>query len=189
MWFNGVPFIVSTRRKQHCQFGKLYFIERTASSGRTHLQGTNKIGCPAHVHVSFPRLLCPKPVHLNLESWRKKNATRINELKESLAAGKKVDTETKYYFVLLPTKEAHRSYHPTSGPAGFAQRVHPKIIEKINLLVGEGITEVEEVKCALRHYVLHVLFPDPNNRPNETNRAYYPTKTDIKNMSTRHSWT
>ena len=65
-------------------------------------------------------------------------------------------TETKY-FVLLPTKEAHESYHPTSGPAGFAQRVHPKIIEKINLLV----REVEEVKRALRHYVLHVLFPDP----------------------------
>ena len=182
--FNGVPFIVSTTRKQHCQFGKLYFKERTASSGRTRLQGTRKIGCPAHVHVHeltlFPSFAVSEACTLGSRKLKETKARKINELKESLAAGKKVDTETKY-FVLLPTKEAHGSYHPTSGPAGFAQRVHPKIIEKINVLVGEGITEVEEVKRALRHYVLHILFPDPNNRPDETNRAYYPTKTDIKN--------
>ena len=72
------------------------------------------------------------------------------ELKESLATGKKVETETKYF--VLPTKEAYGSYHPTSGPAGFSLRVHPKIIERINTLVGEGIMEVQEVKHALRHY-------------------------------------
>ena len=83
--------------------------------------------------------------------------------------GKKVDTETRY-FVLLPTVEAHVNSHPTSGAAGFAQRVHPKIS---NTLVGEGITDVQEVKRTLRH---HVLFPDPSNRPNE---AYYPANIDI----------
>ena len=184
MTFNGVPFIVSTTRKQHCQFGKLYFKERTASSGQTRLQGTRKIGCPAHVHVHeltlFPSFAVSEACALGSRKLKEIKAIKINELKESLAAGKKVD-RNKIYFVLLPTKEAHGSYHPTSGPAGFAQRVHPKIIEKINVLVGEGITEVEEVKRALRHYVLHILFPDPNNRPDETNRAYYPTKTDIKN--------
>ena len=89
-------------------------------------------------------------------------------------------TQTKY-FILLPTKEAHGNYHPTTGPSGFAQRVHPRIIEKINALVGEGTTEVQEVKRALRHYVFHTLFPDPSNRPSENNRAYYPTNTDINN--------
>ena len=62
--------------------------------------------------------------------------------------GKKVYTETRY-FVLLPTVEAHVNSHPTSGAAGFAQRVHPKISEKVNTLVGEGITDVQEVKRAL----------------------------------------
>ena len=93
--------------------------------------------------------------------------------------GKKVYTKTRY-FVLLPTVEAHVNSHPTSGAAGFAQRVHPKISEKVNTL-GEGITDVQEVKRTLRHYIIHVLFPDPSNRPNETNRAYYPTNIDIKN--------
>ena len=31
------------------------------------------------------------------------------------------------------------------------------------------------------HYILHILFPNPSNRPDETNRVYYPTNTDIKN--------
>ena len=187
MTFNGVPFIVSTTRKQHCQFGKLYYKERPASSGRTRLQGTRKIGCPAHVHVyeltlfpSFAITTESEDCKLGSRKLKEIKARKITELKESLAIGKKVETETKY-FVLLPTKGAHGSYHPTSGAAGFAQRVHPKIIEKINLLVGEGTTEVQEIKRALRHYVLHVLFPDPSNRPDDTNRAYYPTNTDIEN--------
>ena len=100
-------------------------------------------------------------------------------MKKCLAAGDKLATQTKY-FILLPTNAAHGNYHPTSGTSGFSQRVHSKIIEKINALVGEGTTEVQEVKRALRHYVLH-LFPDPTDRPSESNRAYYPTSTDIKN--------
>ena len=185
--FDGVPFIVSATRKQHCQFGKLYFKERPASSGRTRLQGTRKTGCPAHVHVHeltlFPSFAVSgksEAGSLGARKLKDMKAKKIEELKESLATGKTIATQTKY-FVLLPTREAHKSYHPTSGPAGFAQRVHPKIIDQVNTLVGEGITEVREVKHALRHYVLHILFPDPNNRPSETNRAYYPTNTDIKN--------
>ena len=107
-------------------------------------------------------------------------ATKMAALKKVLVSGEEVETTTKY-FVLLPTVQAHGKYHPTSGLAGFAQKVHPKITEKINTLVGEGITELQEVKRALRHYVIHCLFPDPKDRPCETNRAYYPTNTDIKN--------
>ena len=135
MTFNGVPFIVSTIRKQHCQFGQHYFKERTASSGRIRLQGTRKIGCPAHVHVHeltlFPSFAVSSESEvcsLGSRKLKELKAKKITELKESLATGKKLETETKY-FVLLPTKEAHANYHPTSGPAGFAQRVHPKIIE------------------------------------------------------------
>lgn len=110
-------------------------------------------------------------------------AKQITELKQLLThTGEDVETETKYY-VLLPTEQAHENYHPTSGLAGFAQRVQPKFIEKISTLVGEGVTEIQEVKRALRHYVVHSLFPDPSNCPNETNRAYYPTYTDIKILS------
>ena len=106
--FNGVPFIVSTR-KQHCQFGKLYYKERAASSGLTRLQGTRKIGCPAHVHVhelplfpSFAVTSESEDCKLGSRKLKEIKARKITDLKETLATGKKVETETKY-FVLLST--------------------------------------------------------------------------------------
>ncbi len=182
--FDGIPFIVSSIRKQHCQFGHQYFKGRTSTSSRTRLQGTRKVGCPAHIHVHelilFPSFAVsnePSNHSLGSRKMKETKATKIAALKQVLLTGKEVETQKKYY-VLVPTVQAHGNYHPTSGLAGFAQRVHPKITEKINTLVGEGI---QEVKRALRHYVIHCLFPDPQNRPGETNRAYYPTNTDIKN--------
>ena len=54
-------------------------------------------------------------------------------------------TATKYH-VLLPTEEAHHSFHETKGAAGYAQRIHPKLVEKTYELVSEGITDRQEVK-------------------------------------------
>ena len=86
-------------------------------------------------------------------------AKEITELKESLAMGRKLETVTKY-LILLPAFEGHQNYDPTFGAAGIALKVHPKISDKIKTLVGEGITDIHEIKRALRHHVMHVLFPD-----------------------------
>ena len=81
--------------------------------------------------------------------------------------------------VSLPFAEAHHTTHPTGGVYGMAQKVHPKLLEKIHQLVSEGVTVVSEMKRALDHYVKYELcrdsLPDPNNH------AYYPTNNDIKN--------
>ena len=76
-------------------------------------------------------------------------------------------------------EEVHRAYHKTHGAASYAQRVHPKLIEKIYELVSEGTTEIQEVKRALKHYVQHSLCADI--KPDVTDRAYYPTSTDVHN--------
>jgi len=102
------------------------------------------------------------------------------ELQKALRSGTKVDTQTKY-FVLLPGIKAHEAFHPTSGAACFAQKIHPKLVEKVHELVAEGITDVREIKRALKQYVNRILYPDSTNRPDETNRAYFPTMKDIKN--------
>ena len=49
-------------------------------------------------------------------------------------------------------------YHETHGAASYAQRLHPKLIEKSHELGSEGTTQVQEVKRALKHYVQHCLF-------------------------------
>ena len=79
----------------------------------------------------------------------------------------------------MPGEEAHHEYHETHGAASYAQRIHPKLIEQIYELVGEGTTEVQEVKRALKHYVQHSLCADV--KPDLTDRAYYPTSTDVHN--------
>ena len=82
------------------------------------------------------------------------------------------------YFVSLPTNEAHEKVHPTGIAGGMSQRVHHKISQKIKDLVKEGITDVQEVKRALRFFVKTDM---KENLPSENNRAYYPTNTDIRN--------
>ena len=57
------------------------------------------------------------------------------------------------YFVSLPTNDAHERVHPTGKVGGMSQSVHPKISQKIESLVKEGITDVQEVKRHLRCYV------------------------------------
>ena len=67
----------------------------------------------------------------------------------------------------------------TGGMHALAQRVHPKVQMKIQEIVGAGITEVSEVKRALRLYISKELsFPNP---PNRDDRAYYPTNHDMLN--------
>ena len=87
------------------------------------------------------------------------------------------------YYVSLPTAQAHHSIHPTGGIFGMAQKLHPKLVEKIHQLVSEGVISVCEMKRALDHYVKYDLChgspPDPNDR------AYHPSNNDIKNHINR----
>ena len=69
----------------------------------------------------------------------------MTQLKQDLAALKPVQRVNKYY-VSLPTQEAHRSHPIGPGVAGFAQKMHPKIADKICELVSEGTTAVPEIR-------------------------------------------
>jgi len=108
---------------------------------------------------------------------------RLAELKYALTNGNKVELLTKY-FVLLPEQKAHENFHPIGDAALFTERVHPKVMQKIHDLVADGITAVQEIKKALRHYVLHVLIPETEIITDEANRTYFPTTIDIQIMYT-----
>ena len=59
-----------------------------------------------------------------------------------------------------------------------SQRVHPMVSKRIEDLVKEGITELQEVKHTLPFFVRTDM---KANVPSENNRAFYPTNTDIRN--------
>ena len=148
------------------------------------LQGTRKIGCPAHLNVHtiqlFPEFGIPDKdaTRMGVRKLKEMKSKKLSELKAVIAGNKTLDKLAKY-FVLLPKQEAHHSYHRTSGEVGFSQRIHPKLVDKINELVSEGATDTQEVKRALKRYVLHVLCPD--QKIAFSNRTYFPTTTDIRN--------
>ena len=79
--------------------------------------------------------------HTVSQSPKKTEADKKKTLRQALTKYEKVNQVTKYH-LLLPTEQAHHSFHPTHGPASYAQQTHPKVIEMIYELVTEGITEV-----------------------------------------------
>ena len=176
--------MVTEIRKLDCQFGRHYYKEKQSKSTRTCLQGTRKIGCKAHVEIRS--IVVYVDFHINKEEvlslsprkLKEKKKENLNRLHQSLAENENVRAVTRYH-ILLPEEEAHHAFHPTHGPASYAQRVHPKLIEKIYELVADGTTEVCEVKRALKYHVSNVLCPDL--KPDPTDRSYFPTTTDIRN--------
>lgn len=173
--FDGIPFTVAEIHKFYCQFGPQYYKEH-ASKLHIRLQGTRKMGCPAHIHIHKLHLYLTFNVAnveatLGSRKLKEVRAKRLAELKEDMTKGIKVEFQTKY-FVLLHEQRAHENFHPIGNAALFTGKVHPRIIQKIHDLVADGITSVQEVKKALRH-VLHVLGSEIKIKPDEASRTYY----------------
>ena len=72
----------------------------------------------------------------------------------------------------MPTWDGHTK-HPTDDASGYAEKVHPLIAQKISEFVSEGMTEVHEVKRALRQYV-HTRFSQQYQcQPLPSDRAFH----------------
>ena len=90
--FDDTPFTVAAIHKLHCQFGNHYYKEHSANCSKSiRLQGTRKIGCPAHIHIHkllvYPEFNVPPNVTASLGTGQLKEmgAKRLGELKEALA--------------------------------------------------------------------------------------------------------
>ena len=146
---------------------------------RIRLQGTRKIGCPAVIHIReyvlYPAYKISDTDFQSNWQLRKEKERMLGMLREDLWHKKDVKKTVKC-FVSLPMEEAHHNTHKTGGMHAMAQRIHPKIIAKIHELVEAGISELPEVKRALKLYVTTL----PQS-PNKDDRAYYPTNADLSN--------
>jgi len=104
---------------------------------------------------------------------------QLELLRKAIAKGDDIRTISKY-FVCLPSEAAH-SGHPTGSSGGFAQRIHPLLSEKISQLVAAGITDTNEVRRSLRFYVTNTLCKELGYQAKQSDRALYPTTTDVRN--------
>ena len=95
--FDGIPFTVAAIHKLHCQFGNHYYKEHLSKSSRIKLQGTRKIGCPAHIHIHklhlYPTFSVSNDVVAGLGSrkFKELRAKKLGELREALTKTSKVD--------------------------------------------------------------------------------------------------
>ena len=193
--FKNTPFQIGYKRDLDCQYGNHYYKNKQESSKgstkdakdkklpRLRTQGTRKQGCRACIHIReyvlFSEYSIEDDITKNMSKWklRQLKEEKIRILRNDIEKG--IAKSVRKYYVSLPSAEAHHTTHPTGGVYGMAQKVHPKLLEKIHQLVSEGVTVVSEMKRALNHYVKYELchdsLPDPNDR------AYHPTNNDIKN--------
>ena len=184
--FDGVPFTIEKETVYDCQYGKHYYKEKSLGK-RLCLQGTRKIGCHAHIKVKefnlYPNYKITSGTVSKRETKRLQEK-RLSELRTALTTNDKDIGTTvnvvKKFFVSLPSDEAH-SGHPVGKQSGFSQRIHPRLIQEIAQLVSAGITEKREVKRSLRYFVTNTLSKELGYVPQPSDRAMYPSDTDIHN--------
>ena len=136
---------------------------------RLRTQGTRKQGCKACIHIReyilFPEYSIGGDITSKVSKWklRQLKEEKIRILRDDIEKG--VAKSVHKYYVSSPSAKAHHTTHPTGGIYGMAQKVHPKLVEKIHQLVSKGVTVVSEMKHALDHYVKYDLCrdspPDP----------------------------
>lgn len=183
MSIENSPFQVVRKESRECQFGPHYFKKRERTSSRTYLQGTRKLGCPAHIEIREYRLYpeyalsAKETEELTGKQVRLAHEKKMSNLKQALFDGDSVQMKTMF-FVSLPTHDSHENCHPTGIVSGPAQKVHPLISKKIEDLVREGSVDANEVQRSLREYVRNRCSV---SKPSFTDRAYYPTVNDIRN--------
>ena len=117
--------------------------------------------------------------HISKSKEREMKRDSLQQLRKDLTlTPQDVRTEIKCH-ISLPTEEAHHKSHLTRGPHLMAQRVNPQISQRIMELVQEGMTNPQEVRKALNHYVRTVMCTE--NPPDPDDRAYFPANRDLKN--------
>lgn len=182
--FNDVPFSIGENKILDCQHGSHYYKRKKSMGKRVKLQGTRKMDCAAHI-VCHQYIIYPDYAISNAEremfttkrNERDMKEKKLNELRDCLKSGG-VKSVIKYY-ISLPTEEAHHKAHLTRGAHVMAQRINPDISKKIYELVQQdGITDIQEVRKVLNHYVRTSLCSHP---PDSDDRAYFPSSRDIKN--------
>ncbi len=139
---------------------------------RPRLQTTRKISCSARIIIKyFTRY--PEFAVADGAS-RETKAQCLDRLREELCN----DVGEERIFVSLPKATAHTG-HAVTKESGCANRVHPKVIEKIYDLVSMGITSAPLVRKTVKVFVEQELCTG-TSLPDKHDRTFYPTRRDIR---------
>jgi len=91
--------------------------------------------------------------------------------------------------VQLPLSSAHKGHDPSSIADQLCYKPHPEIKKKVEELVGDTRLTALSLKLVIDNWVSKVLIPKHMEEgiieklPQSLNRAYFPTRKDLLNMS------
>ena len=114
--FGNTPFRL-LERTLDCQFSKQYYKDKPRRSSTAMVQGTRKLGCPAHIEIKvyevFPEYSISESVitQNSRRELRMLKEEEVTHLKTALSTKDNVKS-VKKYFVSLPTSEVHNKTHP-----------------------------------------------------------------------------
>ena len=181
--FGNTPFRLLERRTLDCQFGKQYYKDKPRRSSRAMVQGTHKLGCPAHIEIKVYEVFPEYSISESVITQNSKRALRMlkeekmTHLNTALSMKDNVKSVKKYLYPCPQVKHTIRNT-PTGAIAGAVQKIHLLLSQKIESLVKEGTTDPCTVQRVLKEYIHESMRP---NLPCETDRSYYPTIADINN--------
>ena len=102
----------------------------------------------------------------------------MRNLKIALQNSENPPTST-FIHLKIPLLEVHN--HTIGAGSCFSRPIHPKLKNQIQVMVGQGITNIAFVKRALKQYVLNDLCGEDLQRPHNNDEAYFPSNTTIQN--------
>ena len=106
--FGNTPFRLLERRTLDCQFGKQYYKDKPRRSSRAMVQGTRKLGCPAHIEIKVYEVFPEYSISESVLTQNFKRALRMlkedkmTRLKTALSMKDNVKSVKKYFVSLYP---------------------------------------------------------------------------------------
>ena len=197
LWFDTLPYIFINQLIFDCKYGPdrhTSFKEELdrkneEKSRKDHsqviktkklVQCSRKLGCPAKISLkeifTFPDYKISTNNRYNRIKASKELRTSLQEQK--IEAVKK-------FILTLPANEFEHAMHPVGEAAEIHQSVDEKIKLKIKELVADSVTDTIEIKRYLHQYVTKQLFPETPGFPSKSDRRFYPSSEDIRNIVKR----
>ncbi|CAN7948225.1 unnamed protein product, partial [Ixodes hexagonus] len=147
------------------------------------LQGTKKKGCLAMMHLKWVQLYPDFEIalqsHWGFVRTKEAKGEALRKLESALAHDQTQVRSCRRIYVSVSDMASHTE-HDFDEVLAFGQTMDRNVALRIEYLVQEGITSVQEVKTCVHYYVHDVLFAG-KDKPNDSCRAFFPTNADVRN--------
>eukprot|EP00794_Sanderia_malayensis_P010260 gene10260-11312_t len=145
--YNGGPFFILGSKNLQCQHGKDYQAAKKQSRKNTKIKDQ---------------------INDNTERRRKSASDKI---KVAIELQTCIETVRKFVVNIL-NSETHAN-HPIGAVAGISQEIEERLAEKIDKLVREGVSRLNEMKRHLEIFVKTSLFSE-DEMSDASNRRFFP---------------